>query len=256
MRRAEGEAQGAGRRTAVVTGASDGIGAACARALLEAGWNVALLARRRDALEAVAAGHPAALPLVCDVGEAAQVEAAFAAVVARFGRVDLLFNNAGVFTPAGLIDEIDLNDWTRSLAVNVTGMFLCARAAFGQMRRQQPRGGRILMNGSVAAQSPRPGAICYTATKHAVTGLTKQLSLDGRDLDIAVGQIDIGNARTALLQDHVDRVAALDPDAPMTPMIDVDTVARTVVHLAELPLEANPQWLTLMATRMPLIGRG
>lgn len=241
---------------AVVTGASDGIGAACARALLAAGWQVALLARRQSALEAVADRHPHALPLVCDVTDPASVEAAFAAVIARFGRVDFLFNNAGIFTPAGLIDEIDLADWTQSVAVNLTGMFLCARAAFAQMRRQSPQGGRILMNGSIAAQSPRWGSVCYTATKHAVTGLTKQLSLDGRPFAIAVGQIDIGNARTGLLQGHIERMKALDPNAPETPVIEVATVAETVVHLAGLPLGANAQWMTLMATTMPLIGRG
>ncbi|WP_323038739.1 SDR family oxidoreductase [Gemmobacter sp.] len=241
---------------AIVTGASDGIGAATARALLAAGWQVALLARRRTVLEEVAARHPQALPLVCDVTDPAQVDAAFDAVVERFGRIDLLVNNAGIFTPAGLIDEIPLEDWTRSVAVNLTGMFLCARAAFGRMRRQVPQGGRILNNGSVAAQSPRPGAVCYTATKHAITGLTKQLSLDGRSFRIAVGQIDIGNARTPLLEGHMARVKAADPDAPDTPMMDVATVADTIVHLAALPLEANPQWMTLMATTMPLIGRG
>ena len=241
---------------AVVTGASDGIGAAAARALLAAGWNVALLARRRGALEAVADGHDMALPLVCDVTDPVQVESAFSAVVDRFGRIDLLFNNAGIFTPAGLIDEIPLEDWTQSVAVNLTGMFLCARAAFGRMRQQAPQGGRILNNGSVAAQAPRAGAVCYTATKHAVTGLTKQLSLDGRPFRIAVGQIDIGNARTPLLEAHVNRLKAADPQAEDTPMIDVATVAETIVHLAALPLEANAQWMTLMATTMPLIGRG
>ena len=241
---------------AIVTGASDGIGAATARALLGAGWKVALLARRQAALETVAGGHGDALVLPCDVTDPVQVEVAFDSVVARFGRIDLLFNNAGVFTPAGLIDEIALEDWTQSVAVNLTGMFLCARAAFGQMRRQSPQGGRIINNGSVAAQAPREGAVCYTVTKHGVTGLTKQLSLDGRPFRIAVGQIDIGNARTPLLEGHVARVKAADPDAPDTPMIDVATVADTVVHLAALPLEANAQWMTLMATTMPLVGRG
>lgn len=243
-------------RVAVVTGASDGIGAAAARALLAAGWSVALLARRRTALEDVAADHPQALVLTCDVTDAKAVEAAFDAVVARFGRVDFLFNNAGVFTPAGLIDEIDPEDWTRSVAVNLTGMFNCARAGFARMRRQVPQGGRIVMNGSIAAQSPRWGAVCYTTTKHGVTGLTKQLSLDGRPFGIAVGQIDIGNARTGLLADHLAREAARDPEAPVTPTIAVETVAETIVHLAALPLEANVQQITLMATTMPLVGRG
>lgn len=243
-------------KTAVVTGASEGIGAACAKALLEAGWNVALLSRRQEALEAVVEGHPNALCLACDVTESSAVDAAFEAVAARFGRIDFLFNNAGIFTPAGLIDEIDPEDWTRSVAVNLTGMFNAARAGFRQMRRQSPQGGRILNNGSVAAQSPRWGAVCYTTTKHGVTGLTKQLSLDGRDFNIAVGQIDIGNARTALLESHFERAKAADPDLTPSPMISVETVAQTVLHLAALPLEANTQWMTLMATTMPLIGRG
>ena len=243
-------------RTAVVTGASEGIGAATARALLAAGWNVALLSRRREALEAVAEGHPNASVLVCDVTELKQVEVAFASVVARFGRVDFLFNNAGVFTPAGLIDQIDPADWAQSLGVNLTGMFNAARVAFGHMRSQSPMGGRILNNGSVAAHAPRWGAVSYTVTKHGVTGLTKQLSLDGRPFGITVGQIDIGNAKTKLLEDHVARTKLTDPDAPETPMISVETVAETVVHLAALPPEANAQWMTLMAAGMPLIGRG
>jgi len=243
-------------RTAIVTGASDGIGAAVARELLSRGWQVALLARRGDRLEEVAEGRPGALALVCDVTDAAQVKAAFAATRERFGRLDFLFNNAGIFTPAGLIDEIDPEDWARSVAVNQTGMFYCAREAFSIMRRQQPIGGRILNNGSVAAHSPRWGSVCYTTTKHAVTGLTKQLSLDGRPFRIAVGQVDIGNARTELLNAHVERMKALDPAAEETPMMELSNVAETVAHLAELPLEANAQWVTLMATQMPLIGRG
>ncbi len=243
-------------RTAIVTGASDGIGAAAARGLLAAGWNVALLARRREALLAVAGDHPAASVLVCDVSDRGQVETAFDSVVARFGRVDFLFNNAGIFTPAGLIDEIDPEDWTASVAVNLTGMFNCARAGFARMRRQAPMGGRILMNGSIAAQAPRWGAVCYTTTKHGVSGMTKQLSLDGRPFGIAVGQIDIGNARTGLLADHLAREAARDPAAPETPTIAVETVAETVVHLAGLPHGANVPQITLMATTMPLVGRG
>jgi NAD(P)-dependent dehydrogenase (short-subunit alcohol dehydrogenase family) len=241
---------------AIVTGASDGIGAASARVLLAQGWSVALLARRLDRLEQVARADPMALVLACDVTDPGKVQDAFDAVVGRFGRVDFLFNNAGIFTPAGLIDEIPLSDWQASVAVNLSGMFLCARAAFAQMRRQSPQGGRILNNGSVAAQSPRPGSVCYTTTKHAITGLTKSLSLDGRPFDIACGQIDIGNARTGLLESHVARVAAGDPLAPATPMIDVELVARSVAQIAALPLEANVQHMTLMATKMPLVGRG
>ena len=243
-------------RVAIVTGASEGIGAAVAQQLLRSGWRVALLARRGQKLAEVAAGSEAALPLVCDVTQADQVAHAFAETVRTFGRLDFLFNNAGIFTPAGLIDEIDPEDWTRSVAVNQTGMFLCAREAFRIMRRQDPIGGRILNNGSVAAQSPRWGSVCYTTTKHAVTGLTKQLSLDGRPFRIAVGQIDIGNARTELLNAHIARMKALDPEAEETPVMELSTVAETVAHLAALPPEANAQWTTLMATTMPLIGRG
>ena len=243
-------------RVAVITGASAGIGAAAVRAFLDAGWQVAALARRGDALAAVTAGHGSALVLPCDVTDPAAVEAAFDAVTARFGRVDMLFNNAGVFTPAGLIDEIPLEDWHDSVAVNLTGMFLCARAAFARMRRQAPQGGRIVNNGSVAAQAPRPGSVAYTATKHAVTGLTKSLSLDGRAFDIACGQIDVGNARTQLLEDHIARLHAADPAAEAPPMIDPALVAETVLRMADLPLEANVQFMTLMATKMPLVGRG
>ncbi len=241
---------------AVVTGASDGIGAATARAFLAAGWQVALLARRADRLAAVAAGAPRALPLVCDVTDPAAVEAAFEAAAGAFGRIDVLFNNTGVFTPAGLIDEIPLADWTQSVAVNLTGMFLCARAGFARMRRQNPQGGRIINNGSLSAHSPRPGSVCYTATKHAVTGLTKSLSLDGRPFRIAVGQIDIGNARTGLLDAHIARLRAADPSAEVPPTIDPAHAADSVLHMAGLPLEANVQFMTLMATTMPYIGRG
>ncbi|MDO9524254.1 MAG: SDR family oxidoreductase [Gemmobacter sp.] len=243
-------------RTIVITGASDGIGAATARSFLAADWNVALLARRLPGLMTVAADHANALPLSCDVTDPAQVDAAFAATVARFGRIDVLFNNAGVFTPAALIDEIPLEDWMQSVGVNLTGMFLCARAAFGQMRRQSPQGGRIINNGSISAHAPRPGSTCYTTTKHAITGLTKTLSLDGRPFDIACGQIDIGNAKTALLENHVSRLLAADPEAEVPPMIDVALVADAVLRMADLPPEANVQFMTLMATKMPFVGRG
>ena len=243
-------------QTIVITGASEGIGAATARTFLAAGWNVALLARRLPGLLSVANGHAAALPLTCDVTDPAQVDAAFAATVARFGRIDVLFNNAGVFTPARLIDEIPLEDWMQSVNVNLTGMFLCARAAFGQMRRQSPQGGRIINNGSISAHTPRPGSASYTATKHAVTGLTKTLSLDGRPFDIACGQIDIGNAKTAMIEAHVARLIAADPTTEVPPMIDVHLVGDAVLNMARLPLEANVQFMTLMATKMPYIGRG
>ncbi len=242
--------------TIVITGASSGIGRATAEAFLDAGWNVALLARRAAPLEALAQARPNALALPCDVSDEAGVEAAFAATKQRFGRIDVLFNNAGIFPPAATIDEVQLSDWQRALDVNLTGMFLCARAAFREMRHQSPQGGRIINNGSISAHSPRPGSVCYTATKHAVTGLTKTLSLDGRPFDIACGQIDIGNARTELLESHVARMREADPAVEMPPTIDVAQVAEAVVKMADLPLSANVQFMTLMATKMPFIGRG
>jgi NAD(P)-dependent dehydrogenase (short-subunit alcohol dehydrogenase family) len=236
-------------KSIIITGA--GIGAATARRFLEAGWRVGMIARRAGALETVAEGRAGAVILPCDVTDPAAVEAAFSAFVAQAGRLDVLFNNAGRFGRAAPIDEIDLHEWKEIVDINLNAMFLCARAAFGQMRRQRPSGGRIINNGSVSAQSPREGSVCYTTTKHAVTGLTKSLSLDGRAYDIACGQIDIGNARTELL----DGIIAADPEhAP--PTMAVDDVARAVFNMADLPPEANVQFMTLMATRMPLIGRG
>jgi NADP-dependent 3-hydroxy acid dehydrogenase YdfG len=242
--------------TILVTGASAGIGRAVAKRFLAGGWNVALLARRQALLDQVAQGNDTALALACDVADEAGVDTAFASTLARFGRLDVLFNNAGVFPPAATIDEVALADWQRALDVNLTGMFLAARAAFRAMRHQTPRGGRIINNGSISAHVPRPGSVCYTATKHAVTGLTKALSLDGRAHDIACGQIDIGNARTELLEAHVARLRAADPAAEEPPTIDVALVADAVWNMAQLPLSANVQFMTLMATRMPYIGRG
>ena len=238
-------------RTALITGASAGIGAACAREFLAAGWRVGLMARRADALAEVAAGHAGAVILPGDVTDPGDVARAFDDFTARAGRLDVLFNNAGRFGPSGPIDEIDHAEWRQVVEVNLHGMFLCAQAAFGRMRRQSPRGGRIINNGSISAHAPRPGAVAYTTTKHAVTGLTKSLSLDGRAHDIACGQIDIGNARTDLLEAAI----AANPDDP-PPTMDVADVARAVLHMALLPPEANVQFMTLMATNMPYIGRG
>ncbi|MCG7573383.1 SDR family oxidoreductase [Phaeobacter sp. CNT1-3] len=238
-------------KTILITGASAGIGAACARAFLEAGWQVGLLARRADALAEVAEGHDNAVILPCDVTDASAVRAAFDTFVAQAGRLDVLFNNAGMFGTAGTVDEITPEDWDRVRAVNLDGMIYCAQAAFAQMRRQDPQGGRIINNGSISAHTPREGSICYTTTKHAITGMTKSLSLDGRPFGIACSQIDIGNARTELLQGIIDR----DPDnAP--PTMDVRHVSDAVLHMAGLPAEANVQFMTLMATTMPYIGRG
>lgn len=240
-------------RTMFITGASSGIGRAVAECALAEGWRVALFARRQDALEEVAtAGEALVLP--GDVTDLATVEAAVSRVVSDWGRLDCLFNNAGIFTPQGTIDEIDPADWTSSVAVNLTGMFNAARAAFAAMRAQNPQGGRIINNGSISAHVPRKGSACYTATKHGVTGLTKSLSLDGRPFDIACGQVDIGNARTPLVDKLVRRAEA--EGKPAVESMDVAEAAASVLHMANLPLSANVQFMTVMATKMPYIGRG
>ena len=236
-------------KSIMITGASGGIGRACAQAFLAAGWRVGLIARRAALLQEVAQGHDGAVVLPCDVTDEGAVAQAFDTFAAKAGRLDVLFNNAGIFTPAAPIDDIPVADWTRAVAVNLTGMFLCARAAFGQMRRQSPQGGRIINNGSISAHVPREGSVTYTTTKHGVTGLTKTLSLDGRPFDIACGQIDIGNART-------DMVAELAKSQPGMATMDVGLVADAVLRMAQLPPEANVQFQTIMATKMPYIGRG
>lgn len=238
-------------KSIIITGASAGIGAACASRFLQAGWQVGLLARRAEALAEVAKGYDNAVVLPCDVTVAAAVKDAFEGFVAQAGRLDVLFNNAGMFGTAAPIDEIATEEWDRVRAVNLDGMIYCAHAAFGLMRRQDPQGGRIINNGSISAHTPREGSITYTTTKHAITGMTKSLSLDGRAFGIACSQIDIGNARTELLQGIIDR----DPEnAP--PTMDVSHVADAVMNMAVLPPEANVQFMTLMATNMPYIGRG
>ncbi|MDX3093482.1 SDR family NAD(P)-dependent oxidoreductase [Streptomyces sp. ME01-24h] len=253
-----GNATGPALRVAVVTGAGSGIGRAVARELAAVGWAVALAGRREEALRATAAGLPeqAVAVIPTDVTRPEAVAALFTAVGARFGRVDLLFNNAGTAAPAVPPDELTYEQWRAVVDVNLTGAFLCAQAAFRAMRAQRPQGGRIINNGSVSAHAPRPLSAPYTATKHAVTGLTKSLSLDGRPYRIACGQIDIGNAATEM----TERMAAgtLQADGRLTtePLMDVADVARTVAHMASLPLEANVQFATVMATRMPYIGRG
>jgi NAD(P)-dependent dehydrogenase (short-subunit alcohol dehydrogenase family) len=243
--------------TILITGASSGIGRAVALQALEAGWRVGLFARRADPLHEIAQGTGAAgdaMVLPGDVTHRAELEAAVKALADRWGRLDVLFNNAGIFTPAGLIDEIDPDDWDRSLAVNLTGMFNAARVAFAQMRRQSPQGGRIINNGSISAHAPRPGSVCYTSTKHAITGLTKTLSLDGRPFDIACGQIDIGNAGTDMIRALNE--AALAEGREPNPTMDVAHAAGAVLHMASLPPEANVQFMTVMATKMPFVGRG
>lgn len=241
-------------QTILITGASSGIGASVAHRFLEAGWQVGLLARNAARLEAVAGARENAHILCADVTDAAAVQAAFDTFVARAGRLDVMFNNAGLFGEQAPIDEISLENWQQVMGVNLHGMFLCARAAFAQMRAQDPQGGRIINNGSISAHNPRPGSVCYTTTKHAITGLTKSLSLDGRAFGIACGQIDIGNARTELVEGLTARLQA--EGKPVQPTMDVEDVARSVWHMATLPPEANVQWMTVMATTMPYIGRG
>ncbi|PRY21827.1 NADP-dependent 3-hydroxy acid dehydrogenase YdfG [Aliiruegeria haliotis] len=240
--------------TIFMTGASSGIGAATAKKFLDEGWQVGLFARRRAALESVADGAHNAHILPGDITDAAAVDHAVERFVSNAGRLDVLFNNAGMLAPLGSIDEISVSDWQACMDVNLTGMFLAARAAFGQMRRQDPGGGRIINNGSISAYMPREGAAPYTATKHGVTGLTRQISLDGRPFDIACGQIDIGNARTEILQQVTDKAIADGQAPPDT--IEVEHVADAVWQMANLPLHANVQFMTLMATKMPYIGRG
>ncbi len=241
-------------KSIIVTGASSGIGRAVAERFLAEGWAVGLIARRKDALREVAEGYDTARILPCDVTDAEAVSATFAQFAQDVGRLDCLFNNAGIFTPAAPIDEISVEDWVRAVDVNLTGMFLCARAAFSQMRRQAPQGGRIINNGSVSAHTPREGSVTYTTTKHGVTGLTKTLALDGRPFDIAAGQIDIGNTETDMLRDLARRAQAEGKPAP--PMFEVTHVADAVWHMAKLPLHANTLFQTIMATQMPYVGRG
>lgn len=241
-------------QTIIITGAGSGIGRACAEAFLGAGWNVGLIGRRAAPLEAIAAGWDAALALPCDVTDEAAVAGAFDAVTARWGRLDTLFNNAGTGVFGATIDEIPLADWRRCIDINLTGSFICAQAAFARMRAQEPQGGRIINNGSISAYVPRWGSAPYTSSKHAITGLTRSISLDGRPFNIACGQIDIGNAETEIV--HGLRQQAEAAGKPTEPVMDVAHVASSVVHMAGLPLEANVQFMTVMATTMPFIGRG
>ncbi|HEX2104620.1 MAG TPA: SDR family oxidoreductase [Solirubrobacteraceae bacterium] len=242
---------------AVVTGAGSGIGRHVARALLEHGYRVALAGRRAETLEETGAGHAAATLIVpADVGDAAAVDALFDAVLERFGRVDLLFNNAGSFGPSAPIDQYPLDAWRALVDTNLTGAFLCARRAFRAMREQDPSGGRIINNGSISAQTPRPRAVGYTATKHAITGLTKAIALDGRDLGIACGQIDVGNAATEMTRAMERGVLQADGSTAAEATMDAAHVADAVLYMAGLPLDANVLFMTVMATRMPFVGRG
>jgi NAD(P)-dependent dehydrogenase (short-subunit alcohol dehydrogenase family) len=245
-------------KVVLVTGASQGIGAATARAFAEAGHRVVLAARGADKLAGVAEALPGggALAVPCDVTDPAAVETLFARIAAERGRLDVVFNNAGTNIGPTLAGDIGWDDWRRVVSVNLDGAFLIAAAAFRMMRGQEPRGGRIINNGSISAHAPRYGSAAYTASKHAITGLTKSLSLDGRGFDIACGQIDIGNAASDMTAKMSAGVPQADGHLAAEPTIDVGLVARAVVQMAELPLDANVQFLTIMATKMPFIGRG
>ena len=244
------------QKTIIVTGAGSGIGSATANAFLDDGYRVGFLGRRPATLEAAANGHKNALLLPCDVSNPADVDAAFATAISSWGRLDILFNNAGIGSPPASVDETDVDVWMNVVAINLTGSFLCARAAFAQMRSQSPQGGRIINNGSISAHAPRPGSAPYTSTKHAITGLTKSLSLDGRAYDICASQIDIGNALTEMAVPMTKGVPQADGSIRAEATMDVAHVASSVLHMANLPLDANVQFMTVMAPKMPFIGRG
>lgn len=260
MTQSENSAATPGSKVAVITGAGSGIGRAVAVALFEAGFNVVLAGRRHAALDETAAactGHSARVVSVqADVTDPAQVARLFDVARDQFGRVDVLFNNAGASAPAVSIDELSFDQWRAVVDVNLTGAFLCAQAAFRVMKAQRPMGGRIINNGSISAAVPRPLSAPYTATKHAITGLTKSLSLDGRAYDIACSQIDIGNAATEMTEPMAAGARQADDSVKPEPRMDVAHVAEAVVYMALLPLSANVQFMTLMATKMPFIGRG
>ena len=246
-------------RIAIVTGAGTGIGRAAALALLADGWSVGLAGRRPEPLEQVAEESGAgvrAFAVPTDVANAESVQALFAAVVERFGRVDLLFNNAGVGNPPGPFEDWTPDQWRGVVDINLNGMFFCIQQAFRTMKAQTPRGGRIINNGSISATAPRPNSAAYTATKHGVEGLTKTASLDGRKYDIAVGQIDVGNAMTELAARMAKGVPQANGELAIEPLMDVKIVGQSVLYMANLPLEANVLFHTVMATKMPFVGRG
>lgn len=244
------------KKTILITGAGSGIGRVTAQHFLKNGWRVALIGRRRTALEETAADHADALILPCDVTDANAVDATFARLSDKWGRLDALFNNAGINNVSALIDEIPVAEWQQVCDINITGMFLTARAAFSLMRHQKPQGGRIINNGSISAHVPRPGSTPYTMSKHAVTGLTRCLSLDGRAFDIACGQIDIGNALTDMSRGQTFGVPQADGSTKVEAVMDASHVASSVFHMATLPLDTNVQFMTVMARDMPYIGRG
>ena len=242
---------------AIVTGAGSGVGRAVAQTLMQAGWTVGLVGRKAEALTETAAQDPSrAMVLPADVSVPADVDRVFAALHAAHGRLDMLFNNAGSGAPPVPVDELPVETWMQVVGVNLTGSFLCARAAFGMMRHQSPMGGRIINNGSISAHTPRPFSAPYTATKHAITGLTKSLALDGRAWNIACGQIDIGNAATPMTERMTTGVPQPNGTSMVEPRMNTQHVADAVLHMAGLPLEANVLFMTVMATQMPFVGRG
>ncbi|HCY47898.1 MAG TPA: 3-oxoacyl-ACP reductase [Alphaproteobacteria bacterium] len=243
-------------KSIIITGGGGGVGRATARHFLANGWHVGLVGRRADALEETADKHDHALIIPCDVTDEAQVNRAFNDAYEAWGHLDVLFNNAGVSLAGAPIDEVSVSDWRNLFDTNVNGSFISARAAFGIMRKQSPQGGRIINNGSVSAHVPRWGSAPYTASKHAITGLTRSISLDGRRFNIACGQIDIGNALTDMARKMTKGVPQADGSIAVESVMDVSHVASSVLHMAELPLEANVQFMTVMATDMPFIGRG
>ncbi len=248
------------RKVALVTGAGQGIGKAAALALLADGWAVVFAGRRRETLEAAIAeagvGANEAIAVPCDVGKPDQVAALFAATGKAFGRLDLLFNNAGISAPAVPLEDLRLDKWQQVVDTNLTGAFVCTQEAFRMMKAQEPMGGRIINNGSISAHVPRPNSVPYTSTKHAMTGLTRSTSLDGRKYDIACGQIDIGNAATEMTERMSQGVPQADGSIASEATMNVESVAQAVVYMARLPLDANVQFMTVMATKMPFIGRG
>ncbi|MEQ8356539.1 MAG: SDR family oxidoreductase [Kiloniellaceae bacterium] len=244
-------------KTALVTGAGSGIGRATALALAKAGYKVAVCGRREDALKETdgeAGGGMLTLP--CDVTDPEAVEAMFEKIESDFGHLDVIFNNAGTNVPATNFGDLEWSAWKKVIDVNLNGMFLCASGAFRLMKRQSPQGGRIINNGSISAHAPRPGSAPYTASKHAVTGLTRTISLDGRQFDIACGQIDIGNAASHMTERMAAGVPQADGSTKAEPTMDVTHVADAIVHMAGLPLDANVQFMTIMSTKMPFVGRG
>ena len=246
-------------KVAIVTGASSGIGKASALALSRAGYSVVLAGRRKELLEGVAReAAPGArmLAVPTDVADVASIKALFARTKETFGRLDVLFNNAGIGAPAGPLEDLPFEQWKAVVDTNLTGSFICTQEAFKIMKAQTPRGGRIINNGSISAHAPRPGSVAYTSTKHAVTGLTKTTSLDGRKYDIACGQIDVGNAETPMTARMTKGVPQPNGTVEIEPVMDVENVANAVVYMASLPLNANVLFLTVMATKMPFVGRG